>query len=84
MSESIGLGDIVSLNWKDGYADGTVCQTHKDGTVDVFRPYIHASDFSCVGSQEGSSSIITYIGSETVKHINTDRLTLLRKGGTIR
>jgi hypothetical protein len=38
MSESIGLGDIVTLGWSDGYADGTVVEVHKDGTVDVFRP----------------------------------------------
>lgn len=81
---NIGLGDVVSFGWTDGYNEGTVCQTHKDGTVDVFRPYIHANDFSCAGTHEGSLSIITYIGSETVKSINPERLTLVRKGGPIR
>lgn len=80
----IGLGDVVSFGWKDGYADGTVCETHKDGTVDVFRIYVHAGDFACAGSQEGSKSVITYVGSETIRSINPKRLTRIRKGGDIR
>jgi len=84
MAHSIGLGDIVSLQWSDGYDNGTVCQVHKDGTVDVFRPYVHNADFSCAGSHEGSLSVICYIGVETSKGINPERLKVLRKGGTIR
>ena len=51
----------------------------KDGTVDVFRPYTHHADFSCMGRHEGSSSVICYIGTEVVKDIRPDRLALLRK-----
>ena len=53
---TIGLGDVVSFGALDGsgYRDGTVCQLHKDGTVDVFRPYTHVADFSCAGSGEVS------------------------------
>jgi hypothetical protein len=81
---SIGLGDVVSFQWDDGYDQGTVCQIHKNGTVDVFRPYTHANDFSYVGRNEGSLSLICYVGVETVKDINPERLRLLRKGGPIR
>ena len=79
MEKTIGLGDTVSLQWDDGYADGTVCQVHNDGTVDVFRPYTHHAGFSCIGRREGSTSVICYIGTEVVKDIRPDRLALLRK-----
>jgi len=79
MSESIGLGDVVSLSMSPGYNVGTVCQVHRDGTVDVFRPYTHTADFSMAGSEEGSSGVICYVGTDIVRHINTDRLTLLHK-----
>jgi hypothetical protein len=84
MEKSIGLGDVVSFKWNDGYDCGTVCQVHKDGTVDVFRPYTASADFSCAGRHEGSTSVICYIGTETVRDIGTDRLVLLRKGGNLR
>lgn len=83
MEKSIGLGDVVSLNWKDGYADATVSHIHKDGTVDVFRPYTATADFSCAG-REGSSRVICYVGIEEVKGVNPERLTLLRKGRELR
>jgi hypothetical protein len=81
---TIGLGDIVSFSWKDGYDTGTVCQVHDNGDVDVFRPYTHAEDFSMTGRHKGSLSIICCVGVETVKDINPTRLTLVRKGGPIR
>jgi hypothetical protein len=84
MEKKIGLGDIVSLGWTDGYDNGTVCQVHKDGTVDVFRLYTHHAGFSMAGSQAGSKSVICYIGTEVVKDINPDRLTLLRKEKSLR
>ncbi len=76
----IGLGDIVSHGWSDGYADGTVCTVHADGTVDVFRVYVHAAGFSCAGGEDGSSAVICYTGSETTKRIDPSKLKLLRKG----
>ena len=78
----LGLGDVVSLQWSDGYDNGTVCQVHKNGTVDIFRPYIHSNDFSCAGSHEGSLSVICYIGSETSKEVNPERVKLIRKNTT--
>lgn len=79
----LGLGDIVSYQWADdtGYDHGTVCQVHKDGTVDIFRPYIHAVDFSYAGDHEGSSKCITYIGHDLAKNVDpkTAKLKLLRK-----
>ncbi len=39
MNQKIELGDVVSLGWDDGYHTATVSQVHKDGTVDLFRPY---------------------------------------------
>jgi hypothetical protein len=78
----VGLGDVVYLGWDDGYSNGTVCQVHKDGTVDIYRPYAHASDFSCAGRDEGSLSIICYTGLETVKYVNPERLKVVRKNTT--
>lgn len=83
MEKSIGLGDVVSLNWKDGYADGTVSHIHKDGTVDIFRPYTATADFSCAG-RDDSSRVICYVGIEEVRNVNPERLTLLRKGRELR
>jgi hypothetical protein len=74
----IGLGDIVALDGSD-YGTGTVSQIHQDGTVDVFRPYTHTADFSMTGRHEGSSSVICYIGMETVKDMNPKHLKLIRK-----
>lgn len=76
---NIGLGDIVSLGWVDGYDTATVVQVHKDGTVDLFRPYTHTSDFSCTGREEGSLSVIHYVGYEEIKLVNPDRLKVVRK-----
>jgi hypothetical protein len=84
LEETIGLGDIVSLQWNDGYDNGTISQVHKDGTVDVFRPYTATADFSMCGSHEGSSAVICYIGIETVKGANPERMKLLRKHGPLR
>lgn len=78
-NEKIGLGDVVSLQWSDGYDNGTVCQVHADGTVDVFRPYTHTADFSYSGTEEGSLSVICYVGIETTKYVRPARLKLLRK-----
>jgi hypothetical protein len=81
----LNLGDIVSFQWAgDGYGIGTVCQVHKDGTVDVFRPYTHTADFSCAGSEEGSIAVICYVGIEKVRHVNPTSLKLLRKGDPLK
>ena len=77
--DTIGLGDIVSFKWPGGYDTGTVCQIHEDGTVDVFRPFTHAEDFSMVGRKTGSLSVICYVGVETVKDVDPSRLKLIRK-----
>jgi len=74
----IGLGDVVTFGWDDGYSTGTVCKVHLDGTVDVFRPYVHANDFSYSGG-EGASAVICYIGFETTPRIDPKSLKLLRK-----
>lgn len=79
---TIGLGDIVSHNWTGGYGDGTVCQVHKDGSVDVFRPYTHTVDFSCSGRREGSLSLMCYVGVETSKDVDPKHLKLIRKNST--
>ena len=43
----IGLGDVVSLGGlvDEGYNTATVSQVYDDGTVDLFRPYVHTADF---------------------------------------
>lgn len=79
METNVGLGDIVSLGWDDGYHSATVTQVHADGTVDLFRPYTHTSDFSCSGREKGSSSVIPYVGFEEIRHVNPSRLKVLRK-----
>ena len=81
--ETIGLGAVVALGWSDGYDNGTVCAVHEDGTIDIFRPYIHANDFS-MSAGEGSSGVICYIGSETCKRVDPKRVKLIRKGPTLR
>ncbi len=83
MSESIGLGDIVSLGWEDGYSSATVSHVHRDGTVDLFRPYTATADFSCAG-RDNSTAVICYVGIEEVKGVNPERLKLLRKGKELR
>lgn len=80
----IELGDVVSFGWNDGYGVATVTQVHKDGTVDLLRPYIHTSDFSCSGRHPGSSSVLAYIGFEECKDINPIKLELLSKGKNLR
>ena len=82
-SQAIQLGDIVSFGWKDGYDNGTVCKVHKDGSVDVFRPYTHTADFSMSGG-EGASAVICYVGMETTKQVNPSKLKLIRKGNPLR
>lgn len=84
MENEIGLGDIISFRWHEGYDIGTVCQIHADGTVDVFRPYTHAADFSCSGRKAGSLSVLCYVGVETVKDVQPRNLTLVRKGAALR
>lgn len=84
MNQEFGLGAIVSYNWSDGYADGTICKIHADGTVDVFRPYVQTADFSTSGGEVGSTSVICYIGVETSKQVNVKALKLLRKGPSLR
>lgn len=78
MEESIGLGDIVSFGWKDGYANATVCKVHANGNVDVLRPYIHDGKVTS-SSQDGSKQTILYIGTEQVSNLNPKALTLLKK-----
>lgn len=78
-SEPVNLGDIVSLGWSDGYDTATVVQVHKDGTVDLFRPYTHTSDFSCSGREAGSLSVIPYVGYEEIKNVNPERIKVVRK-----
>ena len=82
--DKIELGDVVKLGWGQGYDTCTVSQVHKDGTMDLFRPYTATADFSCAGREEGSSAVICYVGIEEVKGVNPDRLKLLRKGKTLR
>jgi len=52
-------GDIIDLGWKDGYSYATVYRINKDGSVHVFRPYVHADNILISNNQ-----IITYIGHE--------------------
>ena len=75
----VALGDVVSLNWNDGYSHATVTQVHKDGSVDLLRPYVHTSDTSYSGRHNGSSSVLAYLGFEDIRDIKPERLTLVRK-----
>ena len=77
--DTLGLGDVVSFNWNGNYDAATVCQVHANGTVDVFRPYTHANDFSCAGRYPGSLSLICYVGVETVRDMNPKNIKLISK-----
>jgi hypothetical protein len=77
--EEVQLGDVVSMGWTDGYDTGTVVQVHKDGTVDVHRPFTHVSDFSVAGRHAGSLGLPYYTGVELVRDIKPDRLKVVRK-----
>ncbi len=80
----IGLGDVIRFSSADVYDDATVVQVHKDGTVDLIRPYIHLADFSMTGRLEGSSSVIHYFGFEEIRAVNPKHLTLVRKGPALK
>lgn len=79
----IGLGDIVRMSLEEGYSDATVIAVHPNGEVDVFRPYVHTSDFS-YGGKDGRSELLAYLGFERVDCVNPERLKLLRKGQRVR
>jgi hypothetical protein len=74
----IGLGDVVSLGWNNGYDNATVCKVHEDGTVDLFRPYTHTADYSYTGG------VICYVGIDQIDHVDPKRLTLLCKSQPLR
>lgn len=78
---SISLGDTVSLQFASGAFDsGKVVTVHADGTVDVYRVYVHTSDFSYSGTEKGDSCVIAYIGTELVQKVNPSKLKLIEKG----
>lgn len=80
----VGLGDVVAFenDLFHDYNQSTVSQVHKDGTVDLFRVYVHSNDFSCAGRHEGSLSVICYIGTETIRDVNPEGLRIIRKNTT--
>jgi hypothetical protein len=57
--KDLKLGDVVRLDLQ-AYGDATVRKINADGTVVVFRPYVHSEDFSYTGG------VICYIGTEDV------------------
>jgi len=76
---TLGLGDVVSFDWKDGWDQATVNFVHPDGTVDLFRPYVQTADFSY------TSGVICYVGIDTDnKRVNPSKLKLVRKGPPLR
>jgi len=83
MAKDLGLGDIVVLG-VGGYNVATVTQVHKDGTVDLLRPYVHTGDVSYSGNAEGSSRVLAYLGFEEIKNINPNHLDRLQKGSPVR
>lgn len=82
--QEVGLGDVVACFGKHEapYNQGTVCQVHANGTVDIFRVYVHSNDFSYAGRKDGSSAVITYIGTETIRDVNPEGLRIIRKNTT--
>lgn len=75
---SIALGDIVR-NSRDAaipfsYPDSTVCKVNEDGTVNLFRPYVHTGDFSYTGG------VICYVGISLTNNVNPKHLMLVQKG----
>lgn len=81
MSEpKIGLGDVVNFRGiaDEGYNTATVSQVYDDGTVDLFRPYVHTADFSYTGG------VICYVGINNISRVNPERLILIRKSSPLR
>ena len=81
--QEVGLGDVVTFGKHEtDYNQGTVCQVHANGTVDIFRVYVHSNDFSYAGRHDGSSAVICYIGTETIQGVNPQGLRIIRKNKT--
>ena len=57
--KDLKLGDVVNLDTQ-AYGHATVRKINEDGTVVVFRPYVHTEDFSYTGG------VICYIGTENI------------------
>ena len=78
----LGLGDKVRHNggkpW--AYSDSTIVAVFPDGTVDLFRVYVHTSDV-CFSGREGGSRLIAYTGHEDVRNVNASFYVLVEKFG---
>lgn len=74
--QNVSLGDIVELSCISTapYRHCTVSKLNEDGTVNLFRPYVHTSDFSYTGG------VICYVGIENIDSVNPAHLTLIEKG----
>ena len=56
--KDLKLGDVIRLGMSGTYEDATVYRINKDGSVQVWRPYVTTADFSYTGG------VIPYIGIE--------------------
>jgi len=56
--KDLKLGDVIRLGINGTYEDATVYRINKNGSVQVWRPYVQTADFSYTGG------VIPYIGIE--------------------
>lgn len=76
---NIALGDVVRLgNDKNPFPDHTVSKVNEDGTVNLFRPYVHTADFSYTGG------VICYVGFSQTDNVDPYHLTLVQKGPALK
>ena len=78
--EKPSLRDVVRVSRaENSYSDCTVSAIFPDGTVDLFRPYVHTADFA-YAARDGGSRVITYIGFEETRNVEVKNYRLIRKG----
>lgn len=75
------LGDTVMLNVDTHtsipFTHCTVQSVNVDGTVDLFRPFVHHGDFSHAWENPGDSAVSCYLGFEQIRRVNPEHIRLV-------
>ena len=79
MTTEIRLGDVVTLNSECGaklaWTHCVVFRVQPDGKLDLFRPYVHLSDFS----YGHDATLITYLGHEEIRGVRPELIALVER-----
>ena len=79
MAPEIRLGDVVTLSSESGtklaWTHCVVFRVQPDGKPDLFRPYVHLSDFS----YGHGATLITYIGHEEIHGVRPELVALVER-----